>query len=373
MSLSPVRHSSAGSSTSASSIVRSCRLAGAWRFVIGILALGGLLVPSVPSIWAAEPVVDWATKFREEAPRQWREYLTHFDRVALHFRSSITEIDGDRRIPTQLAIYDIKRFGDNALIDYVTGIDKTRPPERRAGGSNERYGFSLIKTRSGEWRLLDVAAEEKRDDTLESARKWGAAALRIVGKNFLDDMLPDPGFTVKQVVPVLWHGREMVEVEFDFKRTDFQNSPVTGGKVVLDPNQYWLLYDVDVRAFWGTSELGQVGTIRGSREYLTGVLDVPVVSRVVHRNSYRAVNAASEKSWFSTGEAEEIREFEWRPIAEFHPQEYQLSGFGLTEPSDKALSLQVKGISPKLLYLLVGNVVLFGGFLFWLMWRRKSA
>jgi hypothetical protein len=133
---------------------------------------------------------------------------------------------------------------------------------------NAKYGFILDRKSSNDPWIVS-ALEEHKSSVLERLERQGAIlhlSCTIDGQSLLW-IVRQPGFLLKDIRVFETNGKELVEIAFETSNFLFDDDKTLGGRVVLDPKNFWAVKYYKVQKLWDVKEF-----IKGYVEY-AGKLD----------------------------------------------------------------------------------------------------
>jgi hypothetical protein len=287
------------------------------------LALGLLLCLAAQADQPAEQ--NWARRFRDEAPKKWKEYLTLARHLQGKVYSSWTDCAGNEA--TQRTLYECKQSDSGVSIS----VDRLRPIEPRscyALAVNASYQFKLVRPDLFPWWVIASVGQpiaERGDLDPRSVRTEVLGTLcpgLKLDLSWLPQMARMPEFRVRSVKPVEEGGRNLVRLDFDFDPPASYRDYTRGGYVIFDPEQYWLVQEYEVNA---DDRDGGKGKLSAKIWYEKEPGHAPLPARQeAHRTG---VNSDSRRVDFMN-----VRHYLLRWRDRMPENEFKLSAFGLPEP-----------------------------------------
>ena len=269
----------------------------------------------------AEDAIDWKARFLKDAPRSWQDYK---DLKILQGSYVMTTTSGGKVVYRDRA--EFKQSKTCALTSNQNLLNKGQPINLMA--MNSRYGF-VLKRPSVEkpWGITEQNLNLKdgfkiaRTAPDEAVRIWLTLPLMLNGTAFthLPTLVKDADFSVLGATPVVRGGDTLIQI--DFKTTpkrleDGAWMPVLGGRIVCDPERYWVVRESEVHLQRSPKENGVAESVIGTYEYKDGKKKLPIPKRIVWK--YTGVEATVD---FDLIERKDVPESEFR-----------LSEFGFPEP-----------------------------------------
>jgi hypothetical protein len=264
-------------------------------------------------------------RFLLEAAARWADYtiLARKWHVSVHF--SVVDRTG-KKSPTHsrheckqmedsraLIIYQHLNLGDTQGILYCV---------------NKRYAFKLTRSDSTAPWVITKLDEPPGDDyrllttRARQSTSWTVCRNLMLASVWLPDLIKARGFVLRSVNPATRAGRDLAEVEFDFRSEETADNPIRHGKLVLDPNNYWLPCSYEATAQWPDAE----GKVSSTIEYLmdaTAKGPTPVPRRCVVRYISSEAKVDDDLTYdldVKTG----------NPVPE---SDFELAAFGLPDPA----------------------------------------
>jgi hypothetical protein len=297
--------------------------------LIGLLAPAVLLCLNSPA--HSQGMSREKKRFSEEAPVKWREYQAFSRR--LHGTASATIVDTDTGSTTRehsVRIY-IKQSNVGAIHHEIREEKKRVKKEdyeyqrgEQVRLSNSKYSARLSKRDVSKGWLLDKLVFEA-NVPLSSDKTPAQEAYERVSPHFsfanysLIDVCKDPHFKMKRVFADRRDERELVRVDFQWRRKRGHNVTDYDGTMLLDPGQYWHVVEFDARYGEG------IGRVKGSSETVLVMGSYPVIKTYSFVNESKPPNG---KVFVHRG----TTEFELRDSGDLPENEFTLTAFGLPEP-----------------------------------------
>ena len=271
---------------------------------------------------------DWEKRFREEAPKAWRNYLQRVR--SFQYRGHV--IARSTEVKTEF-----KQRGQSALRlreQWARQGDGKSVYDARLLAVNERYGFELVRsTPEGRWALARMMSEQEFAELTSDPRKHIEEAIQCLWipcwAGIRDDVF-HPNFTWKSVT-VHATGQECL-VRLDFKHQHPQGV-VKEGFLIFDPENFWLLRVGEVHILAG-GESGRPNSVRFEHLYTKTAEGVPLL-----RQQRAGQTVATYEFW----EQPQPNEAEFR-----------LSYYGFPEPEE----LRGHKPTPWWLYILLAGLAL---------------
>ena len=273
----------------------------------------------------AEDAIDWKARFLKDAPRSWQDYT---DLKILQGSYVSTTTSGGKVVYRNRS--EFKQSKTCVLSSNQDLLNKGQPINLMA--MNSRYGF-VLKRPSVEkpWAITEQNLNLK--DGFKTARttpdvavqNWLSQPFNLNGTAFarLPALVKDADFSVLGATPVVRGGDTLIQI--DFKTTpkrleDGAWMPVLGGRIVCDPERYWVVRESEVHLQRSPNENGVTESVIGTYEYKDGKKKLPIPKRIVWKYPGAAVEATVD---FDLIERKDVPE-----------SEFKLSEFGLLEPRE---------------------------------------
>lgn len=192
---------------------------------------------------------DLKTRFRDEAPRRWREYHAWAQRLQ---GSSTTQ---GKTFKDQVVM---KRNPECILLisERLESTSAEAPLHGEAFAINPVYSFALERKGPGHsWVLVELRMRREGilpeiEQMLKPSQESTPGLIAVYGESLLK-LVAQPSFTVLRVVPLRHDGEELVQVDFDnthpVKLGDDKFFPLQSGSMILDPARFWCVRSYDVR------------------------------------------------------------------------------------------------------------------------------
>jgi hypothetical protein len=322
------------------------------------LFLAGLL--AVTPAWGDDALL---ARVRTEAPEAWDNYRTS----ASNINGSLiqrTKLLSDATILRENR-QEIKQRKDCALV-HIDRVNEKQDASGELLAYNPRYAFNLHRrARDSRWVVseIDLSGNRAKIDEWRIDMKTTYGLTFYLGNNYLPMIVKEPGFQFTDATVVSKDGKNYVSASFIRPNADRNNAPVVSGKVVLSPDQYWMIAEFDViQEFFGEQKKHVQNHMRGTCEYKLGSGGLPVINKHILRADIFTPGR---------GPVEERFEFNFDDQPARDEAEFTLSAFGLPEPRALGGSLG----TPWFLLIAVGAAVFLiaGTVISWLRWRMFGA
>jgi len=270
---------------------------------------------------------DLRKRFEAEAPLKWEAYREFSKRLQGSFvvESFDRLADNKRigRVRIQMKSTDYAKLFMNEFFE---------PAERhRCWVRNEQYAFELRRQKEADsWTLARLHLDNGKNGkspihSFLGGERFGGGGPFLVYEYSLPDLVKRPGFRIIKIEMIHRGNANLVYMEFAYVQSEEEkrNRDVHAerGWFVLDPENYWLVCEYEVKVQWATREKG---TVRSRTEWRTNRDGFPVLTK--QTKSVQAVgpkgSKVDEEGWTLYNYDE----------TEPGPEEFTLSAFGLPEP-----------------------------------------
>jgi hypothetical protein len=264
-----------------------------------------------------------AQRFRDEAPRKWKEYRAFAER--LQGSVTVAIIRNDRMIGNYRR--EIKQNASCKLMLRQSLLPES--PGGELSAYNPTYGFSLKRRREDQsWAVSGVELEEARirkaHQVLEDGSNPACELLQLWTED-LSELTRKSSFAVRRAIPAHRDGVELVQIDFDNTHPIEPSGeepfcPIQSGIMFLDPNHFWCLRAWDLQLKYNRSEPKNTAAIEyrdRSAEY-----SIPKRIRIEHMDPR---DPPKSSTW--------VRDFDFEEPASLPADsEFTLTAFGLPEP-----------------------------------------
>ena len=301
-----------------------------------------------------QAVADWRDRLAREAPKAWEKYISRARGLQGNWLFTSRSVTAKKELDKEQC--EVKRRGDCFLFLFqAEGLEELR-------AINPKYQFKLRRRLgSDRWALAGLGQRLFKPGAIDDPR--GQA--RLIGRlpitfsavvMSLDVTVLDPGFSIKQVTPVVEGGRQLVKVVFEHSvpRKDPGRMALRGGSVILDPDSYWIIQRFKVRQQVGNEAV----TDEASFEYQDAGDGYPILKKIINRRKNPARKVDVEFAWLFDLKEQEASE-----------EEFRLSAYGISEP--KGFGWERGGSLWYLWFIAVAVLCLVVGAFFWRRIQRR--
>ena len=266
------------------------------------------------------------TRLGSEAPAKWEAYREFSKRL----QGSYLEEMFDRTA-------DNKRIGHTRIqqksTDYAKLLmfDVTAPEDRHhCWVRNEQYAFELRRKKDSEpWVLAQLHLDDKKAGKSPIHKYLGGeryvSGPFMLFEHWLPDFIKRPSLRLTSIEIIPQENSNLIRVAFAYAQSDKEKKDggvyVQDGWFILDPENYWLIREYEVKALWPSREKG---TVHGHTEWRTNKDGFPILTK--QTKLIQAVDPTGPKT-----EVETRIEYKYEE-REPGPEEFTLSAFGLPEP-----------------------------------------
>lgn len=314
-------------------------------------------------------------RFLNEAPLAWTKYLES----DLRLRGTVVQTNTDLRNRTTKTVErEFKVYGPWALWTEREEVKRENPQwsgtVETAYGTNSRYAFQLMRTSAmgAGWVIekLQVHGGETISPAWQDPRKYaqlGASgplrsALTVYPRP-LEKMAASGGLRVEEAVPVQREGRTLAQLTISYSPADADDVRISRGTVVVDPERHWVVGEAQLDMEFPS---GEVGTVSQSREYVSGIAEVPLLSETRVVVNARPLPRAEEFGIVEPAHHEMVWQYKLDKLEDADEEQFMLSAFGLPEPD---LDPRV----PLWSWFLVAGLLCLAIAVLWHRWMRSTA
>jgi hypothetical protein len=285
----------------------------------------------------AEEATDWKERFLKESPLRWQDYK---DMKILQGSFVSSAMMGDKTV--HQSRLEFKQNKTCALVSTQRLQSNGQPAVLNA--TNARYGFQLKRLTPGKpWAItgqnlnLKDGYKLSRTAPAEAVQNWLSHPFTLDGTAFtrLPVLVKDPDFSVQGANPVVRDGKALVEVHFTSKPKRFEAGqlagawmPVRGGRIVFDPERYWVIHECEIQLQRSPQEHDATDSVVGTFEYTDGKKKIPIPRRITRKWAVMGTKSTED---FDLSEREDVPD-----------DEFTLSAYGLPEPVEMQAQAPVR-------------------------------